>query len=296
MQNTSFPRQFYKVFVIAFLLIFAGVACVPVAPGATPASTIYVLREVVTHEVTRIVYVPVTITPTPTIYTTDTVTRTPTVTVTPLTPTVTSTPPTVTPTPQPPAVSVLVHTECYFGPDLAYIGMYEILADSPQVGIGRNQDTSWMLLQGADHKNPCWVKTALLKTINGNFIDAPVSLPPVLTPYTKLYAPPPAASAGRQGNTVTIFWLPVAMTEADYGGYLVEAWVCQGGTLEFEAKGYVTAFNKNSSMMAVSFTDEAGCSKPSSARVFTVMTGAYSRPINVVPWPVATSPTPTPTP
>jgi hypothetical protein len=279
------------------LLILVGVSCLPVAPGATtPAQTIYVLREVVTQIVTQIVYVPVTITPTPTIYTTDTATRTATRTVTPVTPTVTSTPPTTTPTPQPPAVTVLVHTECLFGPDPAYIGMYEILADAKQVGIGRNQDTSWMLLQGPDHKNPCWVKTATLKALNGSFTDAPVSLPPVLTPYTTLYPPPPAASASRQGNTVTIFWRPVAMTEADYNGYLIEAWVCQGGQLVFVPKPFVTAFNKNSSMMALSFTDEPGCSKPSSARIYTVMTNAYSKPLNVLPWPPIPTPTPTETP
>jgi hypothetical protein len=293
MQTTSFPRKYYPLLVIAFLLIFVGVSCGAAAPALVPAQTVVVLQQIVTQVVTQIVYVPVTITPTPTVYTTDT----PTFTLIPShTSTITSTPPTTTPTPQPPAVTVLVHTECLIGPDPAYIGMYDILANSPQVAIGRNQDTSWMYLQGTDHKNPCWVKTALLKTVSGAFTDAPITLPPVLTPYTTLYPQPPAASASRKGNTVTIFWLPVPMTEADYGGYLIEAWVCQGGQLVFVPKGYVTAFNKNSTMMAVAVTDEPGCSKPSSARVYAVTTNAYSKPANVLPWPAASTPAETPTP
>lgn len=294
MQTKSFSRKYYKTFIIALLLILAGVACLPfpLTPAVTPAQTIYTLREVVTQMVTQIVYVPVTITPTPTVYTTDTATLMPTPTPTPVTPTITSTPPTTTPTPQPPAVTVLVHTQCLFGPDVAYISMYEILANSPQIAIGRNQDTSWMYLQGTDHKNPCWVKTANLKAITGSFTDAPVSLPPVLIPYTTLYPAPPAASASRKGNQVTIFWLPVKMTEADYNGYLIEAWVCQGGSLVFVPQGYVTSFDKNSNMMAVSVTDEPGCSQPSSTRVYAAITNAYTTFAKVLPWPAA-APTPT---
>ena len=283
MQTKSFSRKYYQAFVIAFLLILVGVSCIPVAPAPAPVQTVIVLQQIVTQVVTQIVYVPVTITPT--------LASTPTVV-----PTLTSTPPTTTPTAQPPAVIVLVHTPCLFGPDLAYISMYDIQANSPQIAIGRNQDTSWMYLQGTDHKNPCWVKTPLLKTVTGAFTDAPVTMLPVLTPFTTLYPAPPAASASRVGNVVTIFWLPVPMAQADYNGYLIEAWVCQGGQLVFVPKGYVTSFDKNSNMMAVSVTDEPGCSQPSSARVYAATTNAYTTFAKVLPWPVASTPTPTVTP
>ena len=290
MQTNSSSRKYFQAFAIASLLILVGVSCSPVAPALAPGQTVIVLPQIITKEVTKIVYVPVTITPTRTPYTSDT----PTLVFTPtLTPTI---PPTRTPTPQPPGVSVLVNTECLFGPNPAYISMYNVLSGSTQIAIGRNQDTSWMYIFGSDHKNPCWVRTALLKVFNGAFTDAPVTLPPVLTPYTTLYPAPSAASASRVGNFVSIFWLPVPMTEADYNGYLVEAWVCQDGQLVFVSKNYITSFDKNSTMLAVSVTDEPGCSQPSSARVYAVTTNAYTTFAKVLPWPVMQPPTPTVTP
>lgn len=288
MQTKSFSRKYYRVIVIPFLLILAGVSCSPVGPAVAPVQTVVVLQQIITQVVTQIVYVPVTVTPTPTEYTS----VTPTLTLIPSdTPTASSTPPTTTPTPQPPAVTVLVHTTCLFGPDPAYISMYDILANSPQIAIGRNPDTSWLYVQGSDHKNPCWIKAALVKLVTGNYTDPPV-VSPVLTPYTALYPAPPAASASRQGNTVTIFWLPVAMSQQDFNGYLIEAWVCQGGQLVFVPKNPATSFDKNNKMMAISVTDEPGCSTPSSARVYAVTTSAYTKPINVLPWPAAPTPTP----
>ena len=292
MQTKSFSRNLYRLFTIAFLLILVGVSCSPAALVATPVQTVVVVPQVITQVVTQIVYVPVTITPTPTVYTTDTPTITP---IPSKTPTVSSTPPTTTPTNQPPLVTVLVNTECLFGPDPAYIGMTEIKSGSQEIAIGRSQDTGWLYVQGADHKTPCWIKTALAKAINGVFTDAPVATP-VLTPYTSAYPPPPAVSTTRTGNSVSIFWLPVAMSQADYNGYLIEAWVCQGGKLVFVPKSYVTSYDKNSKMMAIAITDEPGCSQPSSARIYTVTTTAYSSPKNVLPWPPAPTPTPaTPT-
>ena len=288
MQTKSFSRKYYKAFVIAFLLVLIGVSCVPAAPAATPIQTVIVLQQIVTQVVTQIVYVPVTVTPTPTPYYTDTPAPTPTAT-----PTATTTPPTATSTPQPPTVTVLVRTQCLYGPDLAYISMYDLLASSQQTAIGRNQDSSWLYVQGSDHKNPCWVKTALVKVDTGSFTDAPVTSP-VLSPYTTLYPPPPAASANRIGNDVTIFWLPVPMTGQDYNGYLIESWVCQGGQLVFVPMSYVTSYDKNSAMLAINVNDEPGCSEPSSARIYTAITNGYS-PSKNVPWPSWVSPSPTTT-
>ena len=283
MQTKSFSRKYYKVFVITLLLVLIGVSCGPLAaPAATPMQTVVVLQQVITKVVTQIVYVPVTVTPTPTSYITDTPGPTST-----NTPTAITTPPTATATPPPPSVTIQVHTQCLYGPDLAYIGKYDILANSQQVAIGRNQDTSWLYVQGSDHKNPCWVKAALVELNTGRFTDPPVVIPD-LSPFTTLYTPPPAVSANRVGNDVTIFWLPVAMPEQDYNGYLIEAWVCQGGQQVFVPMKYFTSFDKNTAMMAVKITDEPGCSEPSSARIYTAMTTAYSSP-KEIPWKPATT-------
>ncbi len=298
MQTKPFARKYFKVFIIAILLVLIGVSCLPLAPAApaaTPAQNVVVLQQIITKVVTQIVYVPVTVTPTQTPYYTDTVGPTATDT-----PTAVTTPPTATITPQPPTVTVLVHTQCLFGPDPVYISKYDILANSPQVAIGRNTDTSWLYVQGSDHANPCWVKAALVKVNTGSYTDPPVITTPVLTPYTTLY-PAPVVSTTRAGNAVTIFWQPVSMTETDYNGYLIEAWVCQGGQMVFLPKSYVPLYDKNVSaiqnknVMAIMVTDEPSCSTPSSARIYTSITTAYSSPRNI-PWPAAPAPAATETP
>jgi hypothetical protein len=297
MQTKPFSRLYIKVFIIALLLVLIGVACLPIAaPAATPIQTVIVLQQVITKVVTQIVYVPVTVTPTPTPYITDTLGLADTDT-----PTAVTASPVATATPQPPTVTVLVHTACLYGPDLAYVSHYDILANSPQVAIGRNMDTSWLLVQGSDHANPCWVKAALVKVNTGSYTDPPV-VTPLLTPYTTLY-PAPVVSTTRAGNVVTIFWQPVSMTEADYNGYLIEAWVCQSGQMVFVPKSYVPLYDKNvtaiqnKNVMAIMVNDEPGCSEPSSARIYTSITTAYSAP-KAIPWPAApaAAATETPTP
>ena len=292
MKKRPVSMKYYQGFLIAILLLFAGVSCLPFgpAPATTPDITVVqVNREVtriVVREVTRIVEVPVTVAPSVTPVNTDTPvpTQAPT----------SAASPTITLTPVPVAVTMLIHTQCLYGPDPAYLGRYDLEANSPQAVIGRNPDGSWLVVKGSDHTNPCWVKTTLVKVNSGNLVDMPVAQPD-LSPYSTLYPPPPAVSVNRVGNDVTIFWLPVAMTEADYHGYLIEAWVCQGGKQVFFPKSYSTSFDKNASMLALKVTDEQGCLEPSSARIYTVNTQGYSKWKSVVPWPAAASaPTATP--
>ena len=290
MKKQAYFAKYYKVVVGALLLLFAGVSCLPFAATPTPTPIIQmveVTREVV-REVTRIVEVPVTVTPSPIPVDTDTPapTQTPTAAASP----------TITLTPVPPVVTILVHTQCLYGPDPAYLNKYELLAASQQVVIGRNQDSSWLYVQGSDHKNPCWVKVELVKVKSGS-LDATLVTEPELSPYSTLYSSPPAVSTNRTGNAVTIFWLPVPMTEEDYHGYLIEAWVCQGGKQVFVPKSYITSFDKNDSMLAVKVTDEPGCLEPSRARIYTVNNQGYSSWKNV-PWPAwpTFSPAQTPTP
>ena len=292
MNRQPFPKKYYPILGIAFLLIFGGVSCLPTFRTPTPAPFITVLevnREV-TREVTRIVEVPVTVTPTRTPFDTDTPTLTPTNTL----------PPTsaASPTPRltsvPPVVAIQVHTQCLYGPDPIYLNKYELLAGSPQWVLGRNQDSSWLLVDGTDHKIPCWVKATIVKVTNGSLSNAAVT-DPVLSPYSILYKPPQAISTVRSGKDVTIFWMPVEMTEADYHGYLIEAWVCQAGQLVFTPRSYETSFDKNSSMLAIKISDEAGCLEPSSARMYTVDNQGYS-PWKQVPWPAWSTTTPTLTP
>ena len=289
MNKQPYPTKYYKSIVIAILLLFMGASCLPSFTKSAPSVTIQtvVVTRDVTQEVTRIVEIPVTVTPSSTPIETDTPTPTPT----------SAASPTNTPNPVPPNVSALIHTQCLYGPDPAYLGRYEIQANSKQVAVGRNPDGSWLEITGADHTNPCWVAAELVKFDTGAIIDAPVA-EPVLSPYSSLYAPPSAVSTYRAGNEVTIFWQPVPMTEADYHGYLIEAKVCQGGQMVFVPKSYVPTFDKNSAIMAIKVTDEPGCADPSSARIYTAENKIYSNFTRVPAWPAASTSTAslTPTP
>jgi hypothetical protein len=293
MKKYALARKYYTVFIIAFLLIFAGVSCLPSAatPAATPVvKVVEVNREVtriVIREITRIVQVPVTVMPLPGPLGTDS--PAPTHTLNTATLTTGGATPTGNLTPVPAAVTILIHTRCLYGPDSVYLGRYDIQADSPQQVIGRNQDSTWLEIKGSDHKYPCWVKASIAKLNSGN-LGAQWVTDPVLSPYSSLYPPPAAVNANRVGNDVTIFWLPVEMAEDDYHGYLVEAWVCQGGKQVFVPQSLVTTFD-DMAMKAVKFTDEPGCQAHSHARISSVNNQGYSTP-KAFPW--AAWPTPTP--
>jgi hypothetical protein len=286
MNRSHFPVKTIRGAAAAGLILVLCAACLPVFQTAEPQvliNTVEVTRQV-TQEVTRIVQVPVTVTPSPAPLNTEVPTLTPT----------SEAAPTNTPNPVPPNVSVLIHTMCLYGPDPGYVGRYEINAGSKQVAIGRNPDGTWLQITGADHANPCWVATELVQFDTGAIIDPPVAEPD-LQPYSTLVAPPMAISTYRDGNMVTIFWQPVEVTQENYHGYLVEAKVCQGGKLVFVSKPYMPDYAKNNAILAVKVTDEPGCPDPSSARIYTAENKGYSN-FSVVPdWPAATGAAPAPT-
>ena len=66
------------------------------------------------------------------------------------------------------------------------------------------------------------------------------------------------------------------MTEDDYRGYLIEAWLCQDGQVVFTAI--------HSDFNIVNVIDQDGCMEPSSAKIYTAEKHGYTswKPI---PWP-----------
>jgi hypothetical protein len=284
---TALPiKTFARIF--SFLLLLLVAACAPavVSPAPTPITVIQTVEvtQVATHEVisevTQVVEVPVTNTPTPTLEWTATPTGTPI--------------PTITPTADLPRVSIIEHSACLYGPGTAYLYKYGLNATVWMRVIGRNEDGSWLAVRAGDDpdSNACWIQATRVQFLSGNIKDVPVFW--IGLPYSTLYLPPKAISANRVGNDVTIFWLPVWMTEDDYRGYLIEAWVCQGGRQVFIPIKYETTFATNSSMIAVKVTDEPGCDVPSRARLYAVEKHGYTN-YRMVPWP-GFDPTATPTP
>jgi len=250
------------------------------------------VTRVVTSEVTRLVDVPVTNTPTPTLAQTSTPTLTPTrIRI-----------PSPTPTWEPPQVEILEHSSCMYGPGMAYLYKYGLNANLWMQAIGRNEDGSWLVVKAPNDadSNACWVEAAQVNFLSGDIKDLPVSW--IALPYSALYLPPTGGKAERAGDEVTISWQPVRMTEDDYRGYLVEAWVCQGGKQVFQPLGYYTSYNQNQEAIAdndpiaVTVIDEPGCDVPSRARLYSVEKHGYTNYV-MVPWPgFTTSATSTATP
>lgn len=98
----------------------------------------------------------------------------------------------------------------------------------------------------------------------------------VKLPHSTLYGPIQRVYAKRSGNEVTVNWEPVWMTLDDDRGYLIEANLCQNGLLIWMA--IQTNFTSHI------FSDEPGCSTPSSAQIYVVEKHGYTDPVQI-PWP-----------
>jgi hypothetical protein len=99
---------------------------------------------------------------------------------------------------------------------------------------------------------------------------------PVRLPQSTLYGPPQGVTAVRDGNTVTVTWQPVDMTEDDDRGYMIEANLCQNGNLVWMAVATITP--------TYTFTDETICSEASNGLLYTVEKHGYTDPVSI-PWP-----------
>ncbi|HTX90319.1 MAG TPA: hypothetical protein VMC09_03795 [Anaerolineales bacterium] len=305
MNSLHGPSRFTPACLAALLLVLIAAACAPkpVPPAIVDQAVVQTVvvdqavTQVVTSEVTRLVDEPVTLTPTLTPTLAETATPTPSPTRTHI--------PSATPTWNPPLVAILKHAGCWYGPSTAYLYKYGLNATVWMRVIGRNEDGSWVAVKAGDDKdsNACWIQTDLVKFISGDIKSVPELW--IALPYSVLYPVKGwalIASANRVGNKVTVFFRPIWMTEDDYRGYLIEAWVCQGGKQVFVPVGYVTDYYQNQALIArggmatVEITDEPGCDVPSRARFYAVEKHGYTSYI-MIPWPgFDSSPTATATP
>jgi hypothetical protein len=281
----------------ALLVGFAFTACnpQPAVPTESVPPSAAVQTVIHTVEVTRIVEVPVTTTPRPTSTESPTPSDTPTESGTPAD---TSTP-TLTPTYSAPRIRVLMWSQCRYGPGVGYLYEYDLFEDNLMEVIGWQEilvqkqegvwePGIWLYVRALGGVNICWVNSNLVKVYQGNIFDAPRFT--ARMPFSELYKPPRAVEAWREGNNVTVMWSSVWMTEDDYRGYLVEAWVCHGGQLYLAPVGYMGV---NIANPAVIIPDEPGCSEPSNARLYTVEKHGYTQWIRV-PWPANEAPGKTP--
>jgi len=265
------PNWIIKFVVISFGFIISSACSLQSDPAQEPqvaviVHTVETIREV---EVTRIVEVPVTVTqsPIPAISPnpSDTPTITPTPSITPF--------PSITPTFDSPNVTVVEQTNCRYGPGAAYLYEYGLYSGDRYDVVGRNQLGTWVYLEPKFGGNRCWAKTSLLN-IEGDIFQVVEYYSPL--PFSQLYKPPASVTTSRDGDTVTIGWSAVYMTEDDYRGYLLELWLCQDGQIVFTPI--------HSDEIIINVTDEDGCFESSSGRLYTAEKHGYTFWVPV-PWP-----------
>lgn len=271
----------YRILITALLLILVSASC---APRETPAPTAQIASATRTVE-------------TPTLTPSLAYTSTPTHTLIPSsTPTMTPTPtetPTATPTPTYAILRGEVnveHASCRYGPGAPYLYKYGLVGGSNLEIIGRMEILSqteaggwapanWINVRAIGGNNPCWVNARLMN-IKGDISSvAPVNPEDVVLPQSPYYGPLTFVTAARDGNDVTTSWNGITLRAGDDSEqfpYLIEAWVCQNGQINFAPLG--------SYLTTAKIPDEPGCSEPSHGRLYAVEKHGYTKWIEI-PWP-----------
>ena len=216
-------------------------------------------------------------TPTATFTSTPTSTSTPTPTDTPTitpSPTITDTP-TITPSPtfDFPDATVNQQAHCRYGPNKNYLHAGDLYPGDHGVVWNRNSSSSWLWVRFDKLWYACWVATSVVD-VEGQVSN--VTVIHTRLPQSTLYDPPDVVDATRQGDEVTVTWEPVWMTTDDYRGYMIDAHVCQKGSLVY----LVVAIDGTS----YTFTDDGSCSSDSGGKLYAVEKHGYTDPVSI-PWP-----------
>jgi hypothetical protein len=238
-----------------------------VTPSATPTDT-----ASPTATASPVPTATSTATPAPTSTPTDTATPAgpPTATLRP------SRTPSITPTPtfDPPEGRVLEQANCRYGPGAAYLYEWGLYPKNHVDILATNELRDWLYIHPWYFRGDCWVRADLIEVLNGDLS----TLRPYygLLPASDLYKPPSYVEAVRNGDDVIVSWNEVWMTEDDYRGYLIEAWLCVDGQIIF------TPVRIDGTRWTLH--DEAGCMQPSGGRVYTAEKHGYTQ-WRLIPWP-----------
>jgi len=211
-------------------------------------------------------------------------TFTPTRTATPE-PTLTFTPtielsPTISPTPtfDFPGVTVNKQAHCRYGPAVAYLHAADLYPGDTGSVRGRYIYSNWLYVKFDKLNYFCWVAPSVVDVV-GDVSTVAYKELNLQSIGSNMYGPPGNVTAVRNGNQVTISWNKVQMTNDDDRGYLLELFVCQDTFYKWWTDSYP---DQDSTSYTV--RDEAGCSQPSSGKLYTVEKHGFSEPA-IIPWP-----------
>jgi hypothetical protein len=243
----------------ALLFVITGSSCSASQPDSsnTPGQSVVVTQVVtrlvtqeVTQEVTRIVEVPVTVTPGPT-----------------LAPTATPDP-SITSSPALPQASLPEYTDCLYGPATYYTYKTSFPTGQQVEVVGRNENADWINIEEVGGWNSCWIMASQAQLQSGRVEDLPVVN--TMLPRSEYEFGSPSAIARRKGDQVTVSWEAIFMSVDEVQGYLIDAYVCQGGQLIHLPVFVSTTIKQNTGTLTANITDEAGCTEPSTAHIVSV--------------------------
>lgn len=166
-----------------------------------------------------------------------------------------------------------MQANCRYGPAKAYLFAAGVYPGDHGIVWNRNYDGSWLWVKWDNVPYACWI-SAWTVEVEGDVFSVIEYYHPL--PKSTLYGPPQRVWAERQGNEVTVSWKEVWMTEDDFRGYLIEAFVCQ--------KGYLIGIVIQTDEPTYTFKDEQTCSSASSGKLYTVEKHGYTDPV-AIPWP-----------
>lgn len=171
---------------------------------------------------------------------------------------------------------VLQQANCRYGPGAPYLYKYGLYPDTVLEIIGRTDAGTWVVVRAIDGTNPCWVKADLLE-IRGEVMSVtPMYLELPRSPY---YGAMTNVSAKREGDEVIVSWGGIQLRPGDDSEqtpYVIEAWVCRNGELEFTPVG--------SYGFSTTIRDEAGCEQPSHGRIAAAEKHGYTAWVEIA-WP-----------
>lgn len=221
-------------------------------------------------------------TPPPTLTFTPTDTLTPTITATPtqtLTATIT---PTLTVSPTAtfdfPGVTVNKQAHCRYGPSVAYLHAADLYPGDTGTVRARYIYSRWLYVKFDKLNYFCWVAPSVVDVV-GDISTVGYKELNLQSIGSNQYGPPHNVQATRDGDRVTITWDQMVMTRDKDRGYLLELFVCQDGNYLWWTDSYPDQYSTSYTVR-----DEAGCSQPSSGRLYTVEKHGFSEPA-IIPWP-----------
>lgn len=251
--------------VILLFVLFAA-ACAP-SPQQQPTRTATSIAATATS---------LTETSVPTLTSIPTKTLTPTAVFTPsITPTLTVT---ATATFAFPTVTVNKQAHCRYGPSAAYLHAADLYPGDTGTVRGRFIYSRWLYVKFDKLNYFCWVAPSVVDVV-GDVTTVGYKELNLQSIGSNQYGPPKNVVAVRDGDQVTISWDQMVMTKDKDRGYLLELFVCQDGNYLWWTDSYPDQYSTSYTVK-----DEAGCSQPSSGKLYTVEKHGFSEPANI-PWP-----------